>query len=66
MKKNYKKPEMDVVFATPCHLMEPSKLSGGKAGDGNDDEYGGFGGEGTGDDMNARRSTSMWDEWDEE
>ncbi len=66
MKKDYKKPEMDVVFATPCHLMAPSKLSGGKAGDGNDDEYGGIGGEGTGDDMNARRNTSMWDEWDEE
>lgn len=67
MKKDYKKPEMDVVFATPCHLMAPSKVSGGQAGTGNDNDYGGIGGEGTGeDDLNARRNTSMWDEWEEE
>jgi hypothetical protein len=67
MKKDYKKPEMDVVFANVSHLMAPSKVNGGKAGDGNDDDYGGIGGEGTGEgDLNARRNTSMWDEWDEE
>jgi hypothetical protein len=68
MKKNYKKQEMDIVFATPCHLMAPSKISGGKAGDGNDDDYGGFGGEGTGeDDMNARQHNNwMWDNLEEE
>lgn len=73
MKKDYKKPEMDVVFANVSHLMAPSKTAGGQAGNTNnnpnynDSDYGGISHEGgTGDDMNARRNTSMWDEWDEE
>jgi|GEM_PF-2747078 len=67
MKKIYNKPEMDVVFATPCHLMSPSKTAGGKVDDKDDDDYGKIGGGGDGSDMNdARRHVDLWDEWDEE
>jgi len=72
MKKSYKKPEIDVVFATPCHLMSPSKISGGGAGDNNNGNYGGIGGEGSGegeggDGMNdARQHNWMWDTMEDE